>query len=495
MEILQWALDNGCRWGDTCAEAASGGHLDILQWLHDNEFPLNKKVCSRAALSGHLEIIKWAYNNDCSWSTDVCSNAAFSGHLEIIKWARDNGCPLWPEEACYKAAAGGHLHVLQWLIAERCNWNADTCAEAAKNGHFHILKWARDKRCPWNYMTMEGAFQYGDTEMITWLRDNGCPWNDNVLGVLLTNEKLLKWAILNGFSMSANTYNSFVERGKSLELLEWLYNAGIRPNEESLRYAHSISLDMVMWLYNKGVPWPKDICMNACDNDRLDILKYAIETGCSCDLNEIAATACFLGFFDILKWAKSAGLEWNPSFCNSAARARHFTILKWLRDNGCPWDISVSHASNLELLKYIYENNGPVDTEYIIDKSLLFLEFDVIDWFISIGEQDKVTMLEKKRTPRADITYFTWLHKYGRLSVENFKSAIKTKELKMVQWLHANGCPWNTEVSTLAAKWSLKIFFWLVENGCPWSEAELEPMRNIKVNEWMAKQGCKLNKD
>ena len=35
--MLQWARENGCPWDEmTCAGAAKGGHLEVLQWEHAN---------------------------------------------------------------------------------------------------------------------------------------------------------------------------------------------------------------------------------------------------------------------------------------------------------------------------------------------------------------------------------------------------------------------------------------------------------------------------
>jgi hypothetical protein len=77
----------------TCAEAALGGHLDILKFLKESNCSWDKDVCSYAALGGHFEILKWARANNCPWNEYTCTNAALKGHIEILKWARENNCP------------------------------------------------------------------------------------------------------------------------------------------------------------------------------------------------------------------------------------------------------------------------------------------------------------------------------------------------------------------------------------------------------------------
>ena len=50
---------------------------------------------------------------------------ARGGHLEALQWAHENDCP-WDEVACMVAVSGGHLQVLQWLHANGCPWDTDT---------------------------------------------------------------------------------------------------------------------------------------------------------------------------------------------------------------------------------------------------------------------------------------------------------------------------------------------------------------------------------
>jgi hypothetical protein len=41
-------------------------------------------------------VLKWARENGCPWDEWTCANAAEGGHLEMLKWARENDCP-WDE--------------------------------------------------------------------------------------------------------------------------------------------------------------------------------------------------------------------------------------------------------------------------------------------------------------------------------------------------------------------------------------------------------------
>ena len=110
-----------------CAAAALGGHLALLQWLHQHGCGWDRHTCSGAARGGHLAILQWARQNDCSWGKDTCSNAARGGHLAVLQWARQSGCK-WGKGTCCGAARGGHLAVLQWARQNGCGWGTDTCS-------------------------------------------------------------------------------------------------------------------------------------------------------------------------------------------------------------------------------------------------------------------------------------------------------------------------------------------------------------------------------
>ena len=96
-----------------CALSASLGNLSALQWLRNpadhqlncsqsnailnqdrrEGFPWDSDTCSQAASGGHLSILQWARSRGCPWDSDTCASASLHGHLEVLQWARSQGCP------------------------------------------------------------------------------------------------------------------------------------------------------------------------------------------------------------------------------------------------------------------------------------------------------------------------------------------------------------------------------------------------------------------
>ena len=64
--------------------------------------PWNEGTCASAAAGGNLYILDWLRGHGCPWDTNTCSMAASGGHLDILKWARENGCQC-DEEQCLEA--------------------------------------------------------------------------------------------------------------------------------------------------------------------------------------------------------------------------------------------------------------------------------------------------------------------------------------------------------------------------------------------------------
>ena len=60
LQLLKWAAAQGCRMdADTCSEAATGGHLEVLKWLvDDQDCAIDRWTCYYAAQEGHLEVKK-----------------------------------------------------------------------------------------------------------------------------------------------------------------------------------------------------------------------------------------------------------------------------------------------------------------------------------------------------------------------------------------------------------------------------------------------------
>ena len=97
------------------------------------------------------------------------------------------------------------------------------------------------------------------------------------------------------------------------------------------------------------------------------------------------------------------------------------------------------------------------------------------------------------------------LHRQGRLKLSQVEDTQKVLQqeaaakgqLEVLQWLHANGCPWNADTCAWAAKGGhLEVLQWARENGCPWDNLTCYwaiQYGHIELLNWAVANGCPQN--
>ena len=148
-----------CPWDPyTFNIAVKHGHLErMIRERH----PLPRTlpaVCSWIAERGNLDDLKFAHEiQGCPWDAETCANAASNGHLDCLVYAHEQGCP-WDEFTSQAAAYYGHLDCLQYAYEHGCPWNDDTGEIAASNGHFLCATYAQQQglSVSWTAGTVRG---------------------------------------------------------------------------------------------------------------------------------------------------------------------------------------------------------------------------------------------------------------------------------------------------------------------------------------------------
>eukprot|EP00891_Asterochloris_glomerata_P004079 jgi/Astpho2/4079/fgenesh1_pm.00063_%23_32_t len=156
------------RGGRICYAAATGGHLEVLQWLLEQGWDwhgdFDEDISEAVARKGHLAVLRCLQHHGCAWDWRTCKAAATGGHLAVLQYAHQNG---W-----------GHLAVLQYARQNGCGWGPGVCLAAGRHGNLSILKWLRQHGCPWEWWTNSQAACSGQLEILKWARQqqSSCPW-------------------------------------------------------------------------------------------------------------------------------------------------------------------------------------------------------------------------------------------------------------------------------------------------------------------------------
>ena len=194
VELLQWALEDGCptERGTPAAAgaealglgglAAAGGHRELLQFLHDRcGVPLDGAALRHAAMGGQLGVVEWLLGERGVPADDaeVAAFAGGGGSVAVLRCLRAHDCP-WDASCCAYAAVSGHLGALQWAVENGCPWDAETVACAAEGGDRSLaaLQWAVEAGCPWDARATQRAVRHRHLAVLKWLRGQGCPWSE-----------------------------------------------------------------------------------------------------------------------------------------------------------------------------------------------------------------------------------------------------------------------------------------------------------------------------
>jgi hypothetical protein len=199
LEMLQWLWNNGWPMDETsCAAAARRGHLEILQWLRrEAGCEWDRVTCFHAVLARRLDILQWAVTQGCPWRPNFCLDlAARMGDIDIVKVGSVHPCAqrqvppsyvclqwlisqgyLVGADTCAAAASAGRLDMVVWLVQEcGCPYDSRACSRAAGNGHLNVLQWLRvTGGCPWDEATCIAAYNGGRVAVLEWAIEQGCP--------------------------------------------------------------------------------------------------------------------------------------------------------------------------------------------------------------------------------------------------------------------------------------------------------------------------------
>ena len=65
----------------------------LYRYSEDILIQIDKLNTEDCAIYGNLNLLKYLHKNNYSWNKHICTNAAHNGHLECLKYLHENGCP------------------------------------------------------------------------------------------------------------------------------------------------------------------------------------------------------------------------------------------------------------------------------------------------------------------------------------------------------------------------------------------------------------------
>jgi hypothetical protein len=253
-ELLKRAYASGCALYKPCfANAALGGHFEILKWLEEHNCPRSTYAAAEAAAKGgHLDILKWLIEKEFTWSSATTTAAIVNGHLDILKWSFAHGCPMDFDTALSDAARNGHIHILDWLWENFRSFCSTSLVffNAAEKGHLEALRWAKRHFCSWDQLVLRRAAFFGHLDALKWMKRNGIAWKGKIPREVAYygNLRVLRWLTENGVECEYEALGSAIQ-SDHLKIVKYLIASNKWASEdiEKLAVSHN-SRRILRWL-------------------------------------------------------------------------------------------------------------------------------------------------------------------------------------------------------------------------------------------------------
>lgn len=129
--------------------AVKYGHFECFKHGHKHGMKLPFWSCERAASNGDLDILKYAFKYGCDFKFgSICEDAAIGGNVECLKFVHENG-GIMNENVIKYTVRHGNLDCLQYVMQNGGQWTNKLCALSACSGDLNFVKYCREHGCPW----------------------------------------------------------------------------------------------------------------------------------------------------------------------------------------------------------------------------------------------------------------------------------------------------------------------------------------------------------
>lgn len=307
METVQWLVTTFSAGAWLLSPAALGGHLEMVQWLHENA---NIDATQRHRALGLMQRVHLSY---CAQLAEECGKPSLDG-LKAMQWRFHDSRAPRATDAMDWAAVNGHFDVMKWLDANR----TDGCSDAAVNsaaeaGNMEMLLWLDAHYSEqWTFEAMDHAARGGHLAVVKWIHANraeGC------------SPKAMDWAAGNGH----------------LDVVQWLHTnrhegCTVLAMDRAARNGH---LDVVQWLHEHRQEGCTTNAMDsAAKQGHLDVVQWLHENrteGCTTAAVDRAAGK---GHLDVVKWLFANRTEGGTARAAvNATDEHHHEVLQWFEEN------------------------------------------------------------------------------------------------------------------------------------------------------------------
>ncbi|GFH56466.1 hypothetical protein CTEN210_12942 [Chaetoceros tenuissimus] len=355
------------------AETAANGHLEIMQFLHDQGINLDRHdimweiagerrkssclhwmvyrdiVFNYLVRDGEIDILKEHYKDSAKhvdeYTFDDCAEG---GSIEVMNWLLgENDCE-WDSSLFSKAAKSGSIPMMELCLQNGCPPSEDICSSAMENKNHEAaldalkwlpLKWARENGCSWDEKTFLNAAKYGNVDVLEYYFENNC-----LAGHVITYPVALDY---DHFDYQHSNPTEMEER--SLKVYKWLHQRSFPWDDTaSLEAVKERHWETFMWAIENGCPLHEDILGRAIGDYNIAMVEYCLQHLPSTDdtiyllaLNKMnedheRRNITDSQMINMLQKIHDRGIPWSRDIIACAERLGRSNVANWLRCIGCP---------------------------------------------------------------------------------------------------------------------------------------------------------------
>ncbi len=140
LSTVQYLIDNGCPSDSrACAAAAAAGNMELFRSLTDKGVRFDSEAAAQAALHGHSAIFRYLHENKCPLPANLVDKVASGGSIELMDFIRGAGFQA-DKGTCETALLNGHDDLFRHLAETGCPWDEEECFTAATRGSAPIYR-------------------------------------------------------------------------------------------------------------------------------------------------------------------------------------------------------------------------------------------------------------------------------------------------------------------------------------------------------------------
>lgn len=269
----------------------------LLHILHLSGYTLNVAMSCKEiySLRNIIPIEKLHIN-------DIIEN----NEMSLLKWACKDRLWEWTDNASKTAILQSVLPMLQFIMRNGATWHPDSLM----------------------YCLSDGLRE--SSEIFKWSAFNGAPWCDEILDVIARkgNMDLLQWVVTNCDDLADQDSDDDDESSTILIFDDVLDINAIAPDPDHAPIKH-ILVERKPVYY-----WGRDALYTATVRQDIDMVKYMVANGCPLNTYTYTCDAADSGSIELLEWALETGCTWHPYTTAAAAEYGHISVIEWAVSKG-----------------------------------------------------------------------------------------------------------------------------------------------------------------